>query len=90
MEEPIEILNGPNTKARKHTKKRSQKIADKEATEHAAEIIKNILSDGPVPAIDVISTFEEEGISPEAVISAKRSLIISNIMINGKRHWMLG
>ena len=70
-------------------KKQARKSCDRAAIEKAIKTLNGILSNGPVPVIDIISVFEEEGIAPEAVIGAKQFLFVSSLMINGKRHWML-
>ena len=64
-------------------------IRRKETTERAAQIIKCILSNGPVPAEEVVSLLLDENIDPKVGNKAKKELGVINRKVMGVVCWVL-
>ena len=60
------------------------------AQERTAEMLCNLLSDGPVPASEVDGFFIDNGISLRSVHAVKRDLGIKSIRKNKQWYWSIG
>ena len=68
---------------------RKDLLRSKEAVEHAVEIIKGILSSGPVPAEEVVSRLLDENIDPKDGNMAKKELGVVARKVMGVICWAL-